>query len=159
VSTVGDQPPPAVGDQAPDFTLRDQNNEEITLSSFRGKQAVLIIFYPAAFTGICTGELCALRDDLATFQNDDVQVLTISVDSAYSHKIFSEREGYEFPLLSDFWPHGGVAQLYGSFNDQAGIANRGTFLVDKDGVIRFTELNLPGEGREPQVWRDAIAAL
>ena len=149
----------SVGETAPDFTLRDQNNEEVTLSSFRGRQAVLIIFYPLAFTGICTGELCAVRDDLPTFQNDDVQVLTISVDSTYSHKIFSEREGYEFPLLSDFWPHGAVAQRYGAFNDQAGIANRGTFLVDKSGIVRFTELNGPGEGRDPQGWRDAIAAL
>jgi len=149
----------AVGDVAPDFTLRDQNNEEITLSAFRGKQAVLIVFYPLAFTGICTGELCAVRDDLTTFQNDDVQVLTISVDSAYAHKIFSEREGYEFPLLSDFWPHGAVAKLYGAFNDEVGFANRGTFLVDKDGVVRFAELNSPGEGRDAQAWRDAIAAL
>ncbi|MGH8960163.1 MAG: peroxiredoxin [Jatrophihabitantaceae bacterium] len=150
---------PGVGDEAPDFTLHDQNNEQVTLSQFRGKQAVLIIFYPLAFTGICTGELCAVRDDLPVFQNDDVQVLTISVDSPYSHKVFSEREGYEFPLLSDFWPHGGVARLYGAFNEEAGIANRGTFLVDRDGIVRFTELNGPGEGREPQDWRDAIAAL
>jgi peroxiredoxin (alkyl hydroperoxide reductase subunit C) len=149
----------AVGDVAPDFTLRDQNNEEVTLSAFRGNQAVLIVFYPLAFTGICTGELCAVRDDLTTFQNDDVQVLTISVDSPYAHKIFSEREGYEFPLLSDFWPHGAVAKLYGAFNDEVGFANRGTFLVDKDGVVRFAELNSPGEGRDAQAWRDAIAAL
>ncbi|MEO6886941.1 MAG: peroxiredoxin [Jatrophihabitantaceae bacterium] len=149
----------AVGEFAPDFTLSDQNNEQFTLSSFRGQRAVLVIFYPLAFTGICTGELCAVRDDLSTFQNDDVQVVTISVDSAYSHKIFSEREGYEFPLLSDFWPHGGVAQLYGAFNDQAGIANRGTFLVAKDGIVRFAELNGPGEGRDANAWREAIAAL
>ena len=149
----------AVGEQAPDFTLRDQNNEEFTLSAFRGKQAVLIIFYPLAFTGICTGELCSVRDDLHTFQNDDVQVVSISVDSVYSHKIFSEREGYEFPLLSDFWPHGAVAQLYGAFNEDAGFANRGTFLVDKTGIVRFAELNGPGEGRDAQIWRDAIAAL
>jgi len=148
-----------VGDAAPDFVLRDQNNEEVTLSSFRGQQAVLILFYPLAFTGICTGELCAVRDDLATFQNDDVQVLTISVDSPYAHKIFAEREGYEFPLLSDFWPHGEVAQRYGSFNEASGIANRGTFLVDRDGAVRYTELNQPGEGRDPQAWREAIAAL
>jgi peroxiredoxin (alkyl hydroperoxide reductase subunit C) len=148
-----------VGDVAPDFTLRDQNNEEVTLSAFRGRQAVLIVFYPLAFTGICTGELCVVRDDLSTFQNDDVQVLTISVDSPYAHKIFSEREGYEFPLLSDFWPHGAVAQAYGAFNDEVGFANRGTFLVDKDGVVRFAELNSPGEGRDAQAWRDAIAAL
>jgi len=149
----------AVGDEAPDFTLRDQNNEEVTLSSFRGSQAVLVIFYPAAFTGICTGELCAVRDDLGVFQNDDVQVLTISVDSVYSHKIFAEREGFEFPLLADFWPHGGVAQLYGVFNEASGIANRGTFLVDKDGIVRFAELNQPGEGRDPEAWRAAIASL
>jgi peroxiredoxin len=148
-----------VGQQAPDFTLKDQNNEEFTLSSFRAKQAVLIVFYPLAFTGICTGELCAVRDDISSFQNDDVQVVSISVDSPYSHKIFSEREGYDFPLLSDFWPHGGVAQLYGVFNETAGIANRGTFLVDKDGIVRFAEMNGPGEGRDADEWREAIKAL
>lgn len=149
----------SVGDEAPDFTLKNQNNEEVTLSSFRGQKAVLIVFYPFAFTGICTGELTRLRDELDTFQNDDVQVVTISVDSPYTHKVFSEREGFEFPLLSDFWPHGAVAQSYGSFHDGGGMANRGTFLVDKDGIVRFTEVNGPGEGRDPSAWQDAIKAL
>jgi peroxiredoxin (alkyl hydroperoxide reductase subunit C) len=148
-----------IGQQAPDFTLKDQNNEEFTLAAFRGTRAVLIVFYPLAFTGICTGELCAVRDDIEFFQNDAVQVVSISVDSVYAHKIFSEREGYDFPLLSDFWPHGAVAQAYGVFNDIAGIANRGTFLVDKDGVVRFAEMNQPGEGRDANRWREAIAAL
>jgi peroxiredoxin len=148
-----------IGDEAPDFTLKDQNNEGVTLSSFRGKQAVLIVFYPLAFTGICTGELCVVRDDMPSFSNDDVQVLTISVDSPYSHKIFAERERYEFPLLSDFWPHGGVAQAYGVFNDVTGFANRGTFLVDKDGIVRFAEMNTPGEGRDANEWRTAIKSL
>ncbi|HLY34773.1 MAG TPA: peroxiredoxin [Jatrophihabitantaceae bacterium] len=148
-----------VGADAPDFTLRDQNNERFTLSALRGVKAVLIVFYPLAFTGICTGELCVVRDDIDTFQNDEVQVVTISVDSAYSHKIFSEREGYQFPLLADFWPHGAVAQLYGVFNDETGFANRGTFLVAKDGIVRFAEMNSPGVGRDPQAWREAIAAL
>lgn len=148
-----------VGVEAPDFTLRDQNNEEVTLSSFRGSKAVLVVFYPLAFTGICTGELCKVRDDLSTFQNDDVQVLTVSVDSPYSHKIFSEREGYDFPLLADFWPHGGVAQAYGVFNEATGFSNRGTFLVDKGGVVRFAEMNSPGEGRDPAAWEAAIKAL
>jgi peroxiredoxin len=148
-----------VGQEAPDFTLRDQNNEEFTLSSFRGERAVLIVFYPLAFTGICTGELCAVRDDIGNFQNEDVQVVSISVDSVYAHKIFSEREGYEFPLLSDFWPHGAVAQSYGVFNEATGFANRGTFLVDKDGVVRFAEMNGPGEGRDADEWRTAIKSL
>jgi peroxiredoxin (alkyl hydroperoxide reductase subunit C) len=148
-----------VGDVAPDFTLRDQNNGQVTLSQFRGQKAVLVIFYPLAFTGICTGELCTVRDDLPTFQNDEIQTLTISVDSPYSHKIFAEREGYEFPLLADFWPHGAVAKAYGIFNDDVGFANRGTFLVDVDGIVRFREMNSPGEGRDPQAWRDAIKKL
>jgi len=148
-----------VSDEAPDFTLRDQNNEEVTLSAFRGSRALLVIFYPLAFTGICTGELCAVRDDLPAYQNDEVQVVSISVDSAYSQKVFSEREGFEFPLLSDFWPHGAVAQSYGVFNEVTGFANRGTFLVDKDGIVRFAEMNKAGEGRDAQDWRDAIAKL
>jgi peroxiredoxin (alkyl hydroperoxide reductase subunit C) len=148
-----------VGDEAPDFTLRDQNNEAVTLSSFRGAKAVLLIFYPAAFTGICTGELTRVREDLPAFQNDDVQVLTISVDSMYSHKIFALREGYEFPLLADFWPHGAVATTYGVLNEKTGMANRGTFLVDREGIVRFAEHFQPGEGRDAAVWQAAIKAL
>jgi peroxiredoxin (alkyl hydroperoxide reductase subunit C) len=149
----------AVGDEAPDFTLKDQHNQVFTLSALRGDKAVLVIFYPLAFTGICTGELYAVRDDMATFVNDRVQTVTVSVDSAYAHNVFAEREGYEFPLLADFWPHGAVAQAYGVFNDATGFANRGTFLVDVDGVVRFSEMNAPGEGRDPQGWKDALAQL
>ncbi len=151
--------PTSVGADAPDFTLKDQNNELVTLSDFRGDQAVLIVFYPLAFTGICTGELSIVRDDMSSFQNEDVQVLTISCDSPYSLKIYSEREGYEFPMLSDFWPHGAVAQAYGVFNEQAGFANRGTFLVDKGGVVRFAEMNGPGQGRDAAEWLRAIKSL
>ena len=151
--------PIEVGATAPDFTLRNQNNEEVTLSSFRGDKAVLLVFYPLAFTGICTGELCVVRDDLTSFQNDDVQILTVSVDSPYSHKVFSEREGYDFPLLADFWPHGAVAQAYGVFNTERGFANRGTFLVDRSGTVRFAEMNLPGQARDQDAWRKALASL
>ncbi|MGA9311204.1 MAG: peroxiredoxin [Pseudonocardiaceae bacterium] len=146
-----------VGDQAPDFTLNDQNNQERTLSEFRGDRNVLVVFYPLAFSGICTGELDQLRDDLAEFT--DVQVLAVSVDSVYTLKAWSNQQGYDFPLLADFWPHGKVAQDYGVFNDHAGIANRGTFLVDTDGVIRFAEMNGPGEPRDQTVWKQALAAL
>ncbi len=146
-----------VGDQAPDFTLNDQNNQERTLSEFRGDRNVLVVFYPLAFSGICTGELDRLRDDLAEFTG--VQVLAVSVDSVYTLKAWSNQQGYDFPLLADFWPHGKVAQAYGVFNDHAGIANRGTFLVDTDGVIRFAEMNGPGESRDQTVWKQALAAL
>jgi peroxiredoxin len=146
-----------VGEQAPDFTLKDQNNQERTLSELRGDRNVLVVFYPLAFSGICTGELDQLRDDLAAFT--DVQVLAVSVDSVYTLKAWSNQQGYDFPLLADFWPHGKVAQAYGVFNDKPGIANRGTFLVDTDGVIRFAEMNGPGEPRDQTVWKQALAAL
>jgi mycoredoxin-dependent peroxiredoxin len=149
--------PLAAGDQAPDFTLQDQNGQEQTLSGFRGERNVLVVFYPLAFSGICTGELNKLRDDLAEFA--DVQVLAVSVDSVYALRAWSEQEGYHFPLLADFWPHGKVAQDYGVFNDKAGMANRGTFLVDTGGVIRFAEMKGPGEPRDQTVWKEALAAL
>lgn len=151
--------PLEVGRPAPDFTLKDQNNEEVTLSAVLADHAVLLVFYPFAFTGICTGELCAIRDEPTVFSGDAVQTLTVSCDTPYAHKIFDEREKFDFPLLSDFWPHGAVAQLYGVFNAAGGFANRGTFLIDRSGIIRFAEMNGPGQGRDPQAWRDAIAAL
>jgi peroxiredoxin (alkyl hydroperoxide reductase subunit C) len=151
--------PIAVGTQAPDFELRDQHGQAVRLSSFRGEKAVLIVFYPLAFTGTCQGELCSLRDNLNDFVNDAVQTLTISVDSSPAHKVWAEREGYTFPLLADFWPHGAVAQAYGVFSDERGTANRGTFLVDTRGIVQFAEMSLPGQARNQQGWRAAIAAL
>ena len=147
------------GDVAPDFTVKDQNNQQVTLSSFRGERAVLLVFYPFAFSGICSGELCAVRDDLADFQNDDVQVLAISVDHPFALKAWSQAEGFDFPLLSDFWPHGATAQAYGAFNDKAGMALRATFLVDADGKVAFAEVNSPGDVREQSGWKDAVGTL
>jgi peroxiredoxin (alkyl hydroperoxide reductase subunit C) len=151
--------PVEVGDQAPDFTLSDQNREQVTLSSFRGRRGVLLVFYPFAFSGICTGELCQVRDELEVFQNDEVQVLAVSIDHAFTLKAYAAAQGYQFPLLADFWPHGGVAAQYGVFNDQVGVANRGTFLIDKTGVVRFAEVNQVGEGRNPTAWKEALTAL
>ena len=150
---------PEVGTEAPDFTLKDQNNQEVSLSSFRGQRSVLVVFYPFAFSGICTGELCAVRDDLASFQNDSVQVLGVSVDSPFTLKAWADAEGYQFPLLSDFWPHGETAKAYGVFFEKAGMATRGTFLVDPEGVVRFAEVNGPGEPRDQNAWKQALAAV
>jgi peroxiredoxin (alkyl hydroperoxide reductase subunit C) len=148
-----------VGSKAPDFTLNDYNREKVSLASFQGVKNVLLVFYPFAFSGICTGELCQVRDELADYQNDRVQVIGISVDSPFALKAWAAREGYEFPLVSDFWPHGEVAKAYGVFNEASGMANRGTFLIDKEGVVRFTEVNQPGEARDQESWKKAIASL
>jgi len=148
--------PIEVGAQAPDFTLKDQNNQEVALADFKGRKAVLLVFYPLAFSGTCQGELAEIRDNLSEYANDDVQVLTVSVDSTYSHKIWAEREGYNFPLLADFWPHGAVAQAYGVFHDKAGFANRGTFVIDKEGVVRYAQMLGPGERRDQQTWRETL---
>lgn len=146
-----------VGAKAPEFTLKDYNNEQVTLSSVYAESPVLLVFYPFAFSGICTGELCQLRDDFAAF--DGVRVVAVSVDTPFSLKKWAEQEGYQFPLLSDFWPHGEVAKQYGVFNEKAGMANRGTFLIDRTGVVRFAEVNQPGEARDQEAWKKAIAAL
>jgi peroxiredoxin len=148
-----------VGALAPDFALKDQNNQLVRLADFRGRKAVLLVFYPLAFTGTCQGELSEARANLSDYANEAVQLVTVSVDSAASHKVWADREGYEFPLLADFWPHGAVAQAYGVFNESAGFANRGTFLIDRDGVIRFAEMLGPGEARDQKVWRAALAEL
>src|SRR5215211_4706059 len=147
-----------VGDLAPDFTLKDQNNQVVTLSQFKGEKSVLVVFYPLAFSGICSSELCSLRDDLPRFSNDDVQLVTISVDSVYSHKVWAQQEGFEFPLLSDFWPHGGVAREYGVFDENKGIALRGTFLVDTEGVIRYKVVNGIPDARNHDEYVKAGAA-
>jgi mycoredoxin-dependent peroxiredoxin len=151
--------PLEIGDRAPGFTLKDQNNQDRTLSEFHGNHNVLIVFYPFAFSGLCTGELDELRENLTEYQNSNVQVLGVSVDSVYALKVWSQQQRYEFPLLSDFWPHGEVTQAYGVFNEVAGMANRATFLVDTDSVIRFMEVNQPGEPRDQTVWKQALAEL
>jgi peroxiredoxin len=120
---------------------------------------VALVFYPFAFSGICTGELCEIRDNLAVFSDGNVQVLAISCDPMYSLRAFAQAEGYEFPLLADFWPHGAVAQAYGVFAEASGRAERGTFLIDTDGVVRWMVVNRPGEARPLAAYREAIAAL
>jgi len=149
----------AVGSAAPDFTLHDQNRQLVSLSDFHGVKSVLLVFFPLAFTGICQGELDQIRDHLPDFENDDTAVLAISVGPAPTHKVWAANSGFLFPVLSDFWPHGAVSQAYGVFNDDAGVANRGTFLVDRSGTIRFAEMKQPGEARDQRVWTEALEAL
>lgn len=153
------EPTVGAGTTAPDFTLTDQNGQAVTLSSFRGAKNVLLVFYPFAFSGICTGELCAIRDDIDGYQNDDVQVLAISCDPMFSLRAWADDQKYSFPLLSDFWPHGAVAQEYGVFLAEAGMSTRGSFLVDRDGVLRWAVVNGPGQARDLGAYREALAAI
>lgn len=141
------------GTPAPDFALKDQNNQEVRLSALRGRD-ILLVFYPFAFTGTCQSELGGIRDGAFA----STTVLTVSVDSVFAHKVWAEREGYDFPLLSDFWPHGAVAREYRVFNEQKGCANRGTFIIDGGGIIRFSEMRLTG-ARDQNAWREVLTGL
>lgn len=148
-----------IGELAPDFELSDQHGVKLTLSSFREKKNVVILFYPFSFTGTCTGELCEIRDDISSFQNENVQLLAISCDSMFSQRAFAEAQGYKFPVLTDFWPHGETAKAYGVFNDQRGCAIRGTFIVDKSGILRWQVVHGMGDARSALDYKAAIAAL
>ena len=150
---------PEVGSTAPGFTLPDQHGASITLSSLKGERAALLVFYPFAFSGLCTGELTALRDNVESFQNDTVQLLAVSCDPVFSLRAWSDQQGFTFPLLSDFWPHGQVSRAFGVFDEQLGRAGRGTFLVDRAGVVRWSVVNHPGEARDVDAYRAAVAAL
>jgi peroxiredoxin len=148
-----------VGTKALDFELRDQHGEAVRLSGFRGEKNVVLLFYPFAFTGVCTGELCALRDELPTFVNDEVQLLAVSNDSPFSLRVFAEQEGLGYPLLSDFWPHGEVSRAYQVFDEQKGCATRGTFIIDKEGVVRWTVLNGLPDARDLNEYAKALETL
>ncbi len=148
-----------IGDSAPDFTLVNQFGADVKLSDFRGKKNVVIVFYPLSFSGICTGELCELRDNFAQFASADVELLAISVDSKFVQKKFAESEGYEFNVLADFWPHGAVAKSYGVFIEEAGISNRATFVINKDGDLVAKFITAPGQARSLDEYSKALATL
>jgi mycoredoxin-dependent peroxiredoxin len=148
-----------VGQQAPDFELKDQHGTPVRLSGFRGRKNVVLAFYPLAFSGVCSGELRAMRDEFPEAARDDVELLTVSVDSVYALRAWSDTERFGFPLLSDFWPHGDVARSYGVFDDNRGIATRGTFIIDKDGVVRWKVVNPVPEARDIADYQKALAAL
>src|SRR5260370_8278573 len=127
-----------VGDQAPDFELKDQHGTPVRLSSFRGAKNVVLVFYPLAFSGVCTGELCAIRDEFPEINRDDVELLTVSVDSTFAHRAWADAEHFQFGLLSDFWPHGDVARLYGVSDSERGLPTRGTFIIANAALVRAT---------------------
>lgn len=151
--------PLAVGATAPDFTLRDQNGVALTLSELTAEKNVVLVFYPFAFSGICTGELDEIRDHLERFVSDEVQVLCVSCDPMFALRAWADIQGYFFPLLSDHWPHGAVARAYGVLNEATGAPIRGTFLVGRDRVVRWNLVNGPGDRRDFSGLPAEVAAL
>jgi peroxiredoxin len=158
-SSSGTPAGPLVGQVAPDFVLRDQQGKSVSLSDYKGFKNVVVVFYPFAFSGICTGELCEIRDNLGDFESDDVQVLAISCDHMFAQRAWSDAEGFFFPVLSDYWPHGVTAQAYGVFDHSGGFSTRGTFLIDRAGIIRWTLVNGPSERRDFGGYRAALDEL
>ncbi len=148
-----------IGDDAPNFSLVNQHGETVTLSDFAGKKPVVLVFYPLSFSGICTGELCELRDNFGTFERENVELLAISVDSKYVQKVFAEQEGYKFSVLADFWPHGAVAKAYDVFLEESGISNRATFVIDKEGKLAAKFITAPGQARSLDEYDKALASL
>lgn len=148
-----------VGDEAPDFELPDQDRNPVRLSSYRGQKNVVLVFYPLAFTGVCQGEMCALRDSIEDFSGDDVVTLAVSVDSTAVHKKWAEEQGFTFPLLADFWPHGAVARQYGVLQEDLGLALRGTFIIDKQGRVAYKVVNAIPDARDQDVYREVLARL
>ena len=148
-----------VGQAAPDFRLKDQHGKDVSLSDYKGIKNVVVVFYPFAFSGICTGELCEIRDNLGAFESDDVQVLALSCDHMFTQRAWSDAEGYFFPVLSDFWPHGATARAYGVFEESGGFSKRGTFLIDTDGVVRWTLVNGLSQKRDFGGYHAALKEL
>jgi peroxiredoxin len=148
-----------VGRQAPDFSLVNQHGETVTLAQFRGAKNVVLVFYPFSFTGVCTGELCEIRDRLESFDNEDTVTLAVSCDSKFTQRVFADREGYPFSVLSDFWPHGAVARDYGVFVESVGAAKRGTFIIDRDGVVRWSVVHEIGQARDADEYEKVLASL
>lgn len=148
----------SVGEKAPDFALSNQHGEQFQLSDNLGKPVVLV-FYPFSFSGVCTGELCELRDNIKIFQDAKVELVGISVDSKYTQAAFAKAENYDFQLLADFWPHGEVCKQYGVFLDDKGFATRATFVIDADGVVAAKFVTAPGQPRNLAEYRSALELL
>ena len=148
-----------LGGPAPDFTLRDQFGQDVTLSSYRGSKAVAIFFYPYAFSGVCTGEMAGIRDRLAEFLTFDTEVLAISCDPMFALRVFADQDGLNFPLLSDFWPHGEVARAYGVFNEETGAPRRSSYVIDKQGLVRWAVHNALPEGRDLDEHLEQLTAV
>ncbi|WP_127127425.1 peroxiredoxin [Georgenia sp. SYP-B2076] len=147
-----------VGTPAPDFELPDTQGTPVRLKALRGSP-VAVVFFPFAFSRTCSSELCELRDNLGDFAERGVRLLGISTDAMFAQRAWAEQEGFGFDLLSDFWPHGAVARAYGVLDEANGHALRGSFLVDANGLVRWSIVNPRGQARALSSYRAALAGL
>ena len=147
------------GSDAPDFDLEVDSSTRVRLSDFRGRRNVLLVFHPFAFTAVCEEEALDLQENLPAFESAETDVLLVSCDSAPSRQAWKEKLGLTYTLASDFWPHGAVAQAYGVFREEAGVANRGTFVIDKEGKVRYAHMQEPGQARDQRTWRDTLKEI
>lgn len=150
---------PEIGQRAPEFTLQNQHGESVSLADYRGERHVVLVFYPFAFSRVCTGELCEIRDTIVDFTDSNAVVLAVSCDPMFSLRAFADREALQFNLLSDFWPHGTVSTAYGVFNERLGSSGRATFIVDRDGVLRWCVENEIPRARNLHDYRNVLASL
>jgi peroxiredoxin (alkyl hydroperoxide reductase subunit C) len=151
--------PAEIGSPAPDFTLPDQSRNPVRLGDLRGRNS-LVVFIPFPFTSICSGEVCLLRDNQAQLGDLDANVVVITCDTIPVNKHWSEENGFTFPVLSDFWPHGAVATAFGAFNEKFGAANRQTYVLDEAGVVRaIVASDSLGTPREFDEYVGALANL
>ena len=148
-----------IGDQAPDFELPDQHGTPVKLAGFRGAKNVVLVFYPLAFSPVCSTELRALRAEFPGASPSGAELLTVSVDSLFTHRAWADAEHFEFRLLADFWPHGAVAKQYGVFDEATGLATRGTFIIDSRGIVRWSVINPIPQARDVADYQKALAAL
>lgn len=150
----------AVGQEAPDFELLDTEGGKTKLSEYRGKKNVLLAFYPFAFSPTCHAEFCQLRDENADMvSTDTLEVIGVSVDTVWTLKAWKEAERFPNRFVADFWPHGAVAEAYGVFHAERGFSLRKTFLIDREGVVRYVEENPTGAARDQAAWRKAVSEL
>lgn len=145
-----------VGQVAPDFTLTNQDDEQVSLSDYRGKQNVVLVFYVGAFTSICDGEFRGFTANAGRYEASDAAVIGVSTDTKWTLNKYKEDNEFPATFLSDFWPHGAVSRQYGVFVEEMGFAKRGTFVIDKDGVIQGKVVNEPLDARDED---DNFAAL
>jgi peroxiredoxin len=147
------------GSEAPDFDLEVDSSTRVRLADFRSRRNVLLVFHPFAFTSLCEEEALDLQENLPSFESAETDVLLVSCDASPARQAWKEKLGLTYTLASDFWPHGEAARAYGVFNEERGAAVRGTFLIDKDGVVVWSLVNDAGTRRRELTSAPLAAAV